>query len=258
MPVQAAPTTLPPMPVPDPAIPTHGVLFDVGYTLLDETDRLNAALAWVAEDLSSRGVPALAGLDTTARFAHLSTQYRNTCCTPSSDPSLFVQMLRTCFGLSEADARDIRRRLPWDAVPLTPYPDAAAALRLLHEAGLKLGVLANQPASAEDDLRRAGLLGYFDHVWLSEAVGLHKPDPAFFRLALSMWSLPPHRVAYVGDRPDNDVAPARRLGMHAVRVRLGPHADQRAEGPEQEAHLVADSLLEAGERLKAWALAAPR
>lgn len=230
---------------PDPTRPRFGVLFDVGYTLLDESARLDAALAWTRDALAETGV----SVATTG----LHRAYIAACTAPDPDePSLLVQSLAS-LGVDREAARAIRRRLPWDTVPLEPYADAADALRLLHDAGLKLGVLANQPASAREDLGNAGLLPFFDDVWLSDAVGMHKPDPAFFRLALSVWSLPPDRVAYVGDRPDNDVAPAKRLGMRTVRLHLGPHRDQPPTNPDQHPDFEADSLLAAAKRLRAWA-----
>ena len=73
--------------------------------------------------------------------------------------------------------------MPWDRLgPPSPYPDAVEALRVLHRGGFRLGVLANQPASAAEDLARAGIAPLLDGCWLSEPLGLSKPDPAFFRL----------------------------------------------------------------------------
>ena len=53
---------------------------------------------------------------------------------------------------------------------------------------------------------------------------MHKPDPAFFARVLDELGLPAWEVAYVGDRVDNDVAPAAAAGMRAVWVRRGPWA----------------------------------
>src|SRR4029453_5839740 len=117
------------------------------------------------------------------------------------------------------------------------------------------GVLANQPASARVDLERAGLTALCDDVWLSAAVGLAKPDPAFFRLALDAWALAPERIAYVGDRPDNDVAPAKALGLATVRLRRGPHRDQSPRGDAERADVEADDLTEAARHLVAWGAA---
>ena len=193
---------------------------------MDETPRFRHALAWLARALAASGHPRSAG--------DLDAAYRAACRRPDpAEPSLLVQMLRS-LGVPRETTATLRHDLPWDAVPLEPYPEAVEALRGLRAEGFRLGVLANQPASARADLDRAGITALCDGVWLSEAVGLSKPDPAFFRVALDAWALAPARVAYVGDRPDNDVAPAKMLGLTALRLRRGPHADQAAPGTPSE------------------------
>lgn len=224
-----------------------GVLFDVGYCLMDESRRLDHALRWLSEALAGAGQPRT--------VAALDTAYLTACRRPApGEPSLLVQMLRD-LGVPEETAVPLRRALPWDAVPLDAYPDAVPALGTLRAAGFRLGVLANQPASALADLDRAGLAPLCDGVWLSGAVGMTKPDPAFFRVALDAWALPAGRIAYVGDRPDNDVAPARRLGLVTLRLYRGPHAAQLASTAAERPDLEAQDLGEAAERLAAWGAA---
>ena len=221
-----------------------GALFDVGYCLMDETRRLERALGWLVEALRPSGArPALGDL----REAYLQA-----CRRPDpGEPSLLVQTLRS-VGVPAADVATLRQAVPWDAVPLDPYPEAVAALRALRDAGFRVGVLANQPASTLDELERSGIAGICDGVWLSAAVGLAKPDRAFFRLALDAWGLEPRRIAYVGDRPDNDVAPAKALGLIAVRLRRGPHARQLPRTDAERADLEAPDLAEAAALLLGW------
>jgi HAD superfamily hydrolase (TIGR01509 family) len=211
---------------------------------MDETPRFKHATAWLAEALAAAG-HALSAAD-------LIAAYRAACQAPDpAEPSLLVQMLRR-LGVPGETTTALRRAVPWDAVPLEPYPETLAALRELRAAGLRLGVLANQPASARADLDRAGITALCDGVWLSAAVGLSKPDPAFFRIALDAWALPPDRVAYVGDRPDNDVAPAQTLGLTTVRLRRGPHMDQSARSDAERADAEAADLAEAARHLISW------
>jgi FMN phosphatase YigB (HAD superfamily) len=221
-----------------------GILFDVGYCLMDETPRFRHATAWLAEALAASGHAFHA--------ADLQAAYRAACRNPDpGEPSLLVQMLRRARVPPETTAA-LRRAVPWDAVPLEPYEDTLSVLRELRGAGFRLGVLANQPASARADLERAGVAALCDGVWLSEAVGLAKPDPAFFRLALDAWTMVPASVAYVGDRPDNDVAPAKGLGLATVRLRRGPHADQPARSDREQADIEVPDLTEAARHLQAW------
>ncbi len=73
----------------------------------------------------------------------------------------------------------------------------------------------------------------------SASWGVRKPDPAFFRRMLEEAGTEPHALAYVGDRVDNDVAPALAAGLVAVHVRRGPWG--RLQHAPREA-LVIDSL----------------
>jgi HAD superfamily hydrolase (TIGR01509 family) len=223
-----------------------GILFDVGYCLMDEAPRLDHALGWLSR--------ALAGTPPSPGIGDLHDAYLAACHRPDPlEPSLLVQMLRN-LGVPDETTAALRRAVPWDAVPLAVYPDAVSALRDLRSAGFRLGVLANQPRSALEDLDRAGISALCDGVWLSAAIGLTKPDPAFFRVALDAWKLAPGRVAYVGDRPDNDVAPARALGLTTVRVRRGPHAAQPERSAAEHADIEAADLGEAARQLIAWSV----
>lgn len=101
------------------------------------------------------------------------------------------------------------------------YPDALRGLAGLRAAGLRVAVIANQPAVRDAQLR---LLGVEPEVMaMSEALGVAKPDPAFFAAALDLLGRPdPADVAYVGDRVDNDVVPAAAAGLRPVWIRRGP------------------------------------
>jgi HAD superfamily hydrolase (TIGR01549 family) len=101
------------------------------------------------------------------------------------------------------------------------YPDALPTLEALAAGGYRLAILANQPAQRTAELRALGAM--VDVMAMSDEIGLHKPDPEFFRRGLDLMGGPePADVAYVGDRLDNDVLPATAAGMRAVWVRRGP------------------------------------
>ncbi len=71
-----------------------------------------------------------------------------------------------------------------------------------------------------------------DWVTTSAGWGVAKPDPAFFVRVASEVGAAPEHIAYVGDRVDNDVLPARRAGMLAVHLRRGPWGVIHADRPE--------------------------
>lgn len=122
-----------------------------------------------------------------------------------------------------------------------PFPDSVPVLESLAAAGCRLGLIANQrKAESAARLEWSGLLDHFEVTVLSGDVGLMKPDPRIFLLALQMAGCEASEAVMVGDRPDNDIVPAKRLGMATVRVLRGLHRDYTARTPDEEAdHLVA-------------------
>jgi FMN phosphatase YigB (HAD superfamily) len=98
-----------------------------------------------------------------------------------------------------------------------PYPDALPCLARLRDAGLRVYACGNMPAFVEDEFRP-----YVDGTGSAEAWDLWKPDPAFFERLIELTGAPRERIAYVGDRVDNDVAPALAAGMVGVHIRRGP------------------------------------
>jgi FMN phosphatase YigB (HAD superfamily) len=123
----------------------------------------------------------------------------------------------------EVAAESLAARRSGEFVPVEAgdlYPDVEPCLRVLLDAGYRIGVAANQPSSTEAVVHGLGLP--FDVVASSETWGVAKPDPAFFGRIVSELRLEPNEIAYVGDRLDNDVTPAARAGMIAVFLRRGP------------------------------------
>lgn len=110
--------------------------------------------------------------------------------------------------------REIRSRY----AELSPLIPGAVALVERLAACFRLGLIANQGAECRAWLRESGLLSHFQVVALSEEVGSYKPDPALFRRALAEAGVGAERCVMIGDRLDNDVAPAAALGMAAVWV----------------------------------------
>ncbi len=127
------------------------------------------------------------------------------------------------------------------------YPDVRRCLDALRAAGYRVAIIGNQPAERTAELRALGIEA--DVIAMSDEMGVAKPDPAFFRRALELMGSPTASdVAYVGDRIDNDIAPAAAAGMRAVWLRRGPWAILPRQVPEVTA-LVVDSLDELATRV---------
>jgi FMN phosphatase YigB (HAD superfamily) len=109
------------------------------------------------------------------------------------------------------------------------YPDALPCLERLHEGGYFVGIAGNQSTQLEEWARGQELP--VDVVASSASWGVEKPSPEFFARVVEATGVAPDEVAYVGDRLDNDVLPARAAGLVAVQIRRGPWAYLQGAGP---------------------------
>lgn len=109
---------------------------------------------------------------------------------------------------------------PWESKYEILYPDTKGCLERLSQ-NYRLGVIANQNLGTMERLKKFGIDKYFDVVIASAEEGFAKPDPAIFRLALERAQCHPENAAMIGDRLDNDIVPAKRLGFTTVRIMRG-------------------------------------
>lgn len=208
----------------------EAVFFDVGEVLVDETEVWGTWADWLGVPRLTLGAALGAAIARDRPFLEMFRMLR-----PDRDPE---ELLRE-RAREQPDHGFSTRDL---------YPDAAPCLAGLRRDGLRIGIAGNQPRRAEAVLRDSGLA----HDWLviSEVAGVEKPDPAFFALLCRLSGLEPERVAYVGDRVDNDVIPAARAGMTAVHIRRGPWGVIQADRPEAaQARLRISTLSELGPAL---------
>ncbi len=101
-----------------------------------------------------------------------------------------------------------------------------AAVRAARAAGIRTGLLSNSWGADRYDAEM--LATHFDATVISGRVGVRKPDPAIYALALEALGLPAEQVVFVDDLPGN-LKPARALGMATVR-----HQGAAATVPELE------------------------
>jgi FMN phosphatase YigB (HAD superfamily) len=131
------------------------------------------------------------------------------------------------FDVGETLVDELTTYERWEAEGVTTFVfadrdlhhDALPCLAALRERGLRLGAAGNMYAVHEDFLRP-----HVDFVGSSERWGVEKPDAGFFARVVEEAGTPADQIVYVGDRVDNDVAPALAAGLHAVRIRRGAHA----------------------------------
>ena len=97
-----------------------------------------------------------------------------------------------------------------------------------------LATAANQPAVTQQILEDAGILRHFKFKEMSGSMKYSKPDIRFFLYILDQIDVKPEEAVMVGDRQDNDIVPARLLGMKTIRWRGGLFKDQEVRMPSEE------------------------
>lgn len=121
----------------------------------------------------------------------------------------------------------------------------------------RLALAGNQPVQIKDFLQSQGILQYFEYSLVSEELKLSKPDPLFFQIILEHLGVQPKEAVMVGDRLDNDILPAKRLGMKTIRLLVWPFSLQEARMPEEQPDLTIESLSELTEAVEKLAQEKP-
>ena len=94
-------------------------------------------------------------------------------------------------------------------------PGIFEALEAFKSAGYKLAIVSNAEGQVEADAKRFGLAPYFDVTIDSHVVGVAKPDPRIFQIALERLGVGPDEVKFTGDIYSIDVEGARAAGIEA-------------------------------------------
>jgi putative hydrolase of the HAD superfamily len=102
---------------------------------------------------------------------------------------------------------------------LVPFDDVLPFLGALRKAGLRLGVITHGwTVKQAEKLVRLNLVPFLEPsaVFISDQIGISKPNPKLWTLALADMHLLPQEAMYVGDSPEQDVVAPRALGMITV------------------------------------------
>jgi putative hydrolase of the HAD superfamily len=203
------------------------VLLDVGGVLyLPDHARVTRALAQLDvviaarrldrahyEGIAAIGDHAMLGhhADGSAIWHAYNRAYAAACGVRSADLDVATDALLSEFGRGDIWTREI--------------PGARDAVRRLAARGLALAVVSNADGTVEQQLRDDALCQVgpgagveVQAILDSTVVGVAKPDPAIFQVALSLLGVAPDRAIHVGDTPSADVTGARAAGIRPVLV----------------------------------------
>jgi putative hydrolase of the HAD superfamily len=123
------------------------------------------------------------------------------------------------LGADEESAAELASlRLESTRPLLKPRPGALETLAELRRRGYALGLITVCSEDVEQLWDESPFAGLFDSTVFSCAVGLRKPDPRIYRLALGELGVEPEQAIFVGDGANDELAGAERIGMRAVLI----------------------------------------
>ncbi len=67
-------------------------------------------------------------------------------------------------------------------------------------------------------LKCIGLYNLFEHIYLSEEVGICKPNKDFFELPIKKYSIFPHQMLHIGDSDFFDIDAAQEVGCRTIKM----------------------------------------
>jgi putative hydrolase of the HAD superfamily len=103
-------------------------------------------------------------------------------------------------------------------------PHARETLIALQSRGIKLGLATNGKSKIQNrKVDTLELREFLDLILVSEDVGIKKPDPRIFKIALEHLQLEASEVWMVGDHPVNDVLGARGASLTGVWLKNVSH-----------------------------------
>lgn len=198
--------------------PIRAVLFDAGHTLLE------ADYACLTGFIRSRGYDVSEGQVATAERRARRKLDEEQAAQPTRARTGTGRYMRYVMeGLGITDDAHIKAVTAWRRTFNLPIGlchiadvEAGDALRRLREAGLITGVISNSNGSVQRALAAVGLARHLNFIIDSTIVGVAKPEPGVFKLALEAAGVEAAEAVYIGDSYHVDVRGARAVGMVSV------------------------------------------
>lgn len=176
------------------------IFFDIGYTLVNED------MVWVERCKEQAALPQAVSMGITADMLMSDIQAASDQMKPQ------WKSVIEKYGFTQS--------AKYKSEPETLYDDARFVLGELCKK-FRLGIIANQSGDLCERLRFWEIDKYFTTVISSSDYGFSKPDERLFFAALRKSGCAPKNAVMVGDRLDNDIMPAKKLGFQTVRVKKG-------------------------------------
>jgi 2-haloacid dehalogenase len=135
----------------------------------------------------------------------------------------------------------LRSRLMSLYLKLDAFPEVTETLRRLKNGGMKTAILSNgSPMMLNAAVESAGLVGLLDAILSVEDVGVYKPHPKVYQLAVDRLGLPASAISFQSSNAWDAYA-ASAFGMHVVWCnRYGQMRERLPGSPDREIKSLAE------------------
>ena len=158
----------------------------------------------------------------------------------------------------EPIAEELSFLYDYDRLTLMRKPRLKETIETLHGMGFRMGVVSNiiSTSLVPHMLNEYGIAEYMECTVMSSVVGIRKPDPRIFAIAMQQMGVTAAETCYVGDTISRDVIGARRANFGLV-VRINnpsiAHRDAAYQGADApKADVVIQELYELPEVLRSF------
>jgi len=199
------------------------LFFDVGYTLVNED------AVWEARCREQAQTAEAKELELSATDIYHEIEIASIARKPQ---------FRTLI-----DKYNFKEVAPYRTELETLYKEAPAVIQALSQK-YELGIIANQLDGLKERLQAFDLLQYFKYIISSWDLKVMKPDIRIFEYALDKANCSLQETCMIGDRLDNDILPAKSLGMKTVWIKQGFGALQKPLSKSEEPDYTINNLTE--------------
>ena len=203
------------------------MFFDIGETIMDAGSQMDALMEVHRNVLGDFGFPL-----TQDEYRKLDDEMMRSFA-PSAMHAItwhFAKPDRTLYHDITSELRS-----HYDEIRLIEarlYPGVNGLLEKLAD-DYALGLAGNAPVSVTERLDELGVLRWFTHTDVSGSIGIKKPDQRFFETILAYAGTKASESIMIGDRLDNDIIPARRIGMITIWIRWGRYSIMEPCTPDE-------------------------
>jgi putative hydrolase of the HAD superfamily len=200
------------------------ILLDAGGVILDESGHEEVRAKIIVDILS----PIVPGYSIGSYFSDVEEAVASFC--PRTYEFVFWKHLKDDLSIYKKLYESYLFRWEKQKPPLKLSYGLEKELREICRE-FKIGIAGQYGQEILAFLEQQAILDCFIYRLTQDDFPITKPDPRYFLQITEAFGVDPEECIMVGDRIDNDIIPAKQLGMKTVLIRVGLHKNQQPRIP---------------------------